>query len=356
MSEAAGTLAANLTNPYRLPTYVGDPAAEYAAFRNSAIVVDRSARGRMRLISEKARDVLSGLVTNDIAALQTSQGMYAAALTPKGKIIIDLRVYARDGELWIDGPPLAWAGWWQTVQKYVNPRLARYEDLSTRYSSFGIYGVAAASLLARAIDVPAPVLESLAPYAHESIGGDSDSGLVARVPDAALPGFELWVPAEAFGAFRERIVAAGVAPVGAATADLVRIEAGRPEWGIDVDEGTLVQEANLDELHAISYTKGCYTGQETVARVHFRGHVNRNLRGLLLPDAELPTRGTELLTSDGKLVGDVRSTARSPRLGGIALAMIRREVALGESLSMAGIGGSARVVELPFGQLVGVLA
>ncbi|MEP7348133.1 MAG: glycine cleavage T C-terminal barrel domain-containing protein [Gemmatimonadaceae bacterium] len=350
MSEGAGMLTADLANPYRLPSYFGDPEAEYAALRERAIVVDRTARGRMRLTGEKSRDVLAGLVTNDIAALQPLRGLYAAALTPKGKIIIDLRVYARDTEIWIDGPPLAWDGWWQTVRKYINPRLARYEDLSTRFASLGVYGVAAASLLARAINIPASVLEALEPYAHVPLDGEGDGGLVARVPDAGVTGFELWIPSEALDAARQRIVAAGIEPAGAVTADLVRIEAGRPEWGIDMDEGTLVQEANMDELQAISYTKGCYTGQETVARVHFRGHVNRSLRGLLLPDsgAELPARGTELLASDGKSVGDVRSRARSPRHGGIALAMIRREVASGDSVSVAGLEGSARVVELPF--------
>jgi folate-binding protein YgfZ len=348
MTDAAGVVTLDVTNPYRLPAYVGDPESEYDAVRQTAIVVDRSARGRMRLIGPKAREVLSGLVTNDIAALQTSQGQYAVALTPKGKIIIDLRVYARDGELWIDGPPLAWSGWLQTARKYINPRLARHEELSTRYASLGVYGVAAAAILARSIGVPSDELESLALYAHLVLASDGDGGLVARVPDAGVSGYELWIPGDGVEDVRQRLITAGAKPAGAVTADLVRIEAGRPEWGIDMDDGTLVQEANMDELHAISYSKGCYTGQETVARVHFRGHVNRRLRGLLLAGTALPARGAGLLDSEGKPVGDVRCTARSPRLGGIALAMIRREVLIGASIGVAGIAGGARVVELPF--------
>jgi folate-binding protein YgfZ len=112
------------------------------------------------------------------------------------------------------------------------------------------------------------------------------------------------------------------------------VEAGYPEWGLDVDDGTLPQEANLDELRAISYTKGCYTGQEVVARIHFRGHVNRHLRGLAYPaDAGVVPRGAQLTDEEGKVVGDVRTSVLSPRLGGVALGMVRREVAPGALLT-----------------------
>jgi folate-binding protein YgfZ len=121
------------------------------------------------------------------------------------------------------------------------------------------------------------------------------------------------------------LVSAGAEAGGSEAFDIARIEAGRPEWGLDMDESTLAQEANMEELHAISYTKGCYTGQETVARVHFRGHVNRMIRGLRF-DGVAPTPGCELVDDTGKRLGDVRSVGLSPRLGGVALAMVRREV------------------------------
>jgi len=348
MSEAGGTLVVRPTNPYRLPSYIAEPLVEYAALRDGAIAIDRRARGRMKLAGDKAREVLTGLVTNDALALQPGQGMYAAALTPKGKIISDLRVYAREGELWIDTPPLAWAGWWEIVRKYINPRLARYADLTESFGCVGVYGAAATTKVAQAMEIPTGVLEGLAVYAHHAIETNDGPALVARVPDAGVDGVELWIPSASFDASWQRVVAAKVAPVGAATADLMRIEAGRPEWGIDMDETTLVQEANLDELHAVSYTKGCYTGQETVARVHFRGHVNRHLRGVLLTGDVAPAFGTDLVAGDGRTVGDVRSAARSPRLGIIALAMIRREVPAGETVRLAGADTEGRVVELPF--------
>ena len=123
-------------------------------------------------------------------------------------------------------------------------------------------------------------------------------------------------------------------PGGQRAYDIARIEAGWPAWGVDVDDTTIPQEANLDELHAISYTKGCYTGQEVVARIHFRGHVNRHLRGVAYPAGEggaLP-HGARLVDGAGKPVGDVRTAVISPRLGGVALAMVRREIELGTSL------------------------
>jgi folate-binding protein YgfZ len=122
------------------------------------------------------------------------------------------------------------------------------------------------------------------------------------------------------------------------------------EWGIDIDDSTIPQEANFDELDAISYTKGCYIGQEVVARVHFRGHVNRHLRGLRAASTDAPPQGAQLIDDSGNHVGDVRSSVASPRLGGIAIGMVRREVELGASLNAKWENGERRVdvAVLPF--------
>jgi folate-binding protein YgfZ len=127
-------------------------------------------------------------------------------------------------------------------------------------------------------------------------------------------------------------VSARATPAGLAAWEIARVEAGRPEWGIDIDDTTIAQEARLDELGAISYTKGCYTGQEVVARVHFRGHVNRGLRGIRASGTTAPPTRATLFDATNKAVGDVRSSVTSPRLGGIALSMIRREVETGAQL------------------------
>src|SRR6185503_18691450 len=136
---------------------------------------------------------------------------------------------------------------------------------------------------------------------------------------------DLFVPFEIFDDVWRAALASGAVPAGLDAWEIARIEAGRPEWGIDIDDATIPQEANLDDLHAISYTKGCYVGQEVVARVHFRGHVNRHLRGLRTADASPPAQGATLHDADGQHVGDVRSSVHSPRLGGVAIGMVRRE-------------------------------
>jgi folate-binding protein YgfZ len=155
---------------------------------------------------------------------------------------------------------------------------------------------------------------------------------IVKAPEVEVEGFELLVPGDAFTSLWAAVVVAGATPAGLEAWDIARVEAGRPEWGVDMDDNTIPQEANFDALHAISYTKGCYVGQETVARVHFRGHVNKHLRGVRAAGMEPIHSGATLHDESGAQVGDVRSAVRSPRLGAIALAMIRREVEPGAAL------------------------
>src|SRR3954469_8133982 len=293
-------------------------ATEYDALRRHAVVFDRSHRGRLRVSGAEAAETLTGLVTNDVAALASGQGQYAAALTPKGKIITDLRIFREESSFLVDCPPRATEGWLATVRKYVNPRIAPYADESVTTRSLGIFGISARLVVGEMTGISSSALGVLPEYAHASVAIDDAHIVIARVPDLELEGFELFVPAASYEMLWERALAAKATPGGLETWEIARVEAGRPEWGIDIDESTLPQEANFEELHAISYTKGCYTGQETVARVHFRGHVNRHLRGLRLV-AEAP-RGARLVDDSGKDVGDVRSIAVSPTLGPIALA------------------------------------
>ncbi len=155
----------------------------------------------------------------------------------------------------------------------------------------------------------------------------------SRLCPMRAQGFEIFLPAHAAPDMIERIRQAGGVVGNLSALDIARVELGRPEWGADMDEGTIPQEANFDELDAISYTKGCYTGQETVARIHFRGHVNRHLRGLrLTAGGPMPPLRAGLVDAAGAAVGDVRSVVHSPRYGLIALAMIRREVEVGAPL------------------------
>jgi folate-binding protein YgfZ len=346
--EAVGELGDVDGRPVVL--HYGDVEAEYSALRTGTLLVDRSLRGRLRVRGDKAKETITGLVTNDILALEPGHGVYAAALTPKGRIIADVRVFVDGTTLLIDGPARGFPGFVAMLKKYVNPRVAPFEDESATTSDLCVAGANSRLVLAEALGAPSATLGTLPPYGHIAVEVDGATILVARTPEVGVDAFDCFVPAATHDTLRTRLLAAGARPGGLQAWEIARIETGRPEWGLDVDETTIAQEANLDDLHAISYTKGCYTGQETVARVHFRGHVNRYLRGLVFEtDDPAPSRAA-LADAAGKAVGEVRSGARSPRIGAIALAMVRREIEPGTELKATWDGGerASRVVRLPF--------
>ncbi len=328
-----------------------DVVAEFAALRTGAVVVDRSFRGRMRFFGERSGEALTGLVTSDVIATAPGHGHYAAALSAKGRIVSDLRIFAMPvgSSYLVDAPPRAWPSFLAMVKKYVNPRLSGYRDDSHAIRDVGIFGADARRVVSKLTGMNGETLGALEPFDNVTATVHGAEVLVARVPDVGLEGYELFVPFEIFDSVWRDARAAGAVPAGLSAWEIARIEAGWPEWGIDMDENTIPQEANFDELNAISYTKGCYIGQEVVARVHFRGHVNRHLRGLRAAGPPPPT-GAQLIDDTGNHVGDVRSAVQSPRLGGIAIGMIRREVAPGAQLTARSEHGEQRVdvVALPF--------
>lgn len=325
-------------------------AQEYQLLHQGAVLIEAEGRLRMRFEGARAAEVVNGLVTNDVAALAPGQGQYAAALTPKGKILADLRVFRTADGVLVDVSSRARTGFADMVRKYVNPRIAKYRDVTSEGAAIEIFGAEAEGVIARAAGLSEKSLGIDADYDHRELNLDGVRATVARIPDAGVAGFTMLVPTEALTLVADLLKAHGARRVTQSVVDIARMEAGRATWGIEMDDSTLVQEANLDELSAISFEKGCYTGQETVARVHFRGRVNRHLRGLRLDRPGVPS-GAELWLSDGeKQVGDVRSTVVSPRFGPIALAMVRREVGEGDELVVRWEGGETRgaVHKLPF--------
>lgn len=320
----------------------------YEAARTGAAFIDRSDRVRMEFAGTKPVETLNGIFTNDVSLLKPGSGLYAAALTNKGKVVADVRVFARDDRFVVDTSAPAGPAFITMIRKYVNPRLATYRDVTATLGTIGVFGPTAAVAVAAAIGIPTASLESLAAYGQCSL--PSGDGFVARVPDLGVPGFDIIARRDTISGIAAHVRGAGIAELSAGDADILRVEAGRPLFGADMDEHVLAQEAALDrdDLAAISFTKGCYTGQETVARVHFRGHVNRTLRGLRA-DAALTSNAT-LHGADGASVGEVRSVAQSPRLGAIALAYVRREIADGTILTVRAASGESRatVCALPF--------
>jgi folate-binding protein YgfZ len=323
-------------------------AADYDALHDGAAFVELD-RHRVRFIGAGARDALNGILTCDVPAIQVGSGAYGVALTPKGKVIADVTVYAVASDYLVEVPGRAWAVWSDMVSKFVNPRLARRVDETSSTGEIGVFGPKAAAAVASVLACDISAIEGLANYSHLEIQRDGTSVDVARIPDLGLDGFRMIGPREAVAEITTRI-ASRARRIGPLAVECARIEAGRPLWGVDMDESTLPQEANLDALNALSYTKGCYTGQEVVARLHFRGHVNRRLVGVRFDGATTPERGTEVFSGENAC-GDTRSSALSPRFGPIALAMIRREVDVGATLVIGKDGAelNGEVVALPFG-------
>lgn len=313
------------------------------------LLIDRSNRARIELSGAHATVTLNGLVTNDVAALKPGQGHYAAALTAKGKVVADMVVLMLDDRLQLHIPPAAAPGLRAMLTKFVNPRFATLHDVSEATGDLTLVGGGVAELLARTSDgsMTADLLTALPLFSHVTGTVGSARVTVVRLPSIGTDNesvYSAFMSRDLIDSVRAVLNAAGAVDASEAAMEILRVESGFPLWGIDMDENTLPQEANLDEMHAVSYTKGCYIGQETVARIHFRGHVNRNLRRLAFTDGVEPPRGAVLQDAEHRGIGDVRSTTRSEREGPIGIGMVRREIDDGQAIDVHWDGGATSAV------------
>ena len=357
--EALGAAFAEVAGR-RVPLHFGDAAAEYRAVREAAGVADRADRAQLRLWGRDPVKMVQGLLTNDLAGAPPGRGVYAAMLTPKGRTLAELRAFrlARPGgtEVLLDLPREALAGTREHLKKFVPPMFARWADASEEMGALGVYGPRSRGLAARALGAEVPPLdedafveatfegEPLVVVGTRAAGGEEGFDLIA--PAAALP--DLWRALLAEGE------GVGARPVGREALETLRVEAGVPRYGADLSEEVIPTEA-FEAIgmvpRAISFTKGCYTGQEVIVRIAHRGHVNRHLRGLRLGALAAPAPGTPLFHPEtGREVGRVTSTARSPLLAEtVALGYVRRELAPGDAVRVGSAEGPrAAVVELPF--------
>jgi len=309
-------------------------ADEYRALTEGCGLVDRAGRGRLALTGSERREFLQGQVTQDIETLEPGHGRYAALLTHKGKMLSDLRVLDVGDELLLSCERAGLQELFNMIRRY---KLGADVELHKRTLEMGELSLIGpdARRIAGATE--------LGPDEHDNVRatiGEHDVILVAT--DL---GVDVFCDAEATEGVRGTLLAAGAAEVTEAAAELVRVESGRPRYGVDVDDNTIPQEAGLNE-RAVSFTKGCYVGQETVARLFYRGKPNRHLRGLKLSEPLEP--GTPLRLGE-KEVGRLASVAVSPAHGPIALAIVRREAEPGAELAVGEDGVTAQVVDLPFG-------
>ena len=297
--------------------------SDYELVTEGVGLVDRSDRAKFVVRGGEAAEFLQGQVSNEVVELARGSGCYSTILTAKGKLRTDLRILRSDDFFWLDTEAVGHAVLRHMLQTYSVGRDVQWEDATADHAILSLIGPQADGL---AEPPPAAAEHSLT---------DTGEGLWVRTD----LGLDLLVNAAKADEWRDRL---GVEPVSLEAAECVRIESGRPRLGYDMDAETMPQEAGIND-RAVSFTKGCYVGQETVARLHYRGKPNRRLLGLRLSEPAPP--GTELQLGE-KVVGKLGSVVVSPDHGPIALALVRREANPGDTVDLA--GSTALIVDVPF--------
>jgi len=344
-------------------------AAEYAALVESCGLVDRSERGKLALTGAGAVEFLNGQVTNELVGLKPGEGCYAAFLTHKGKMLGDLRILAVGDErapaesehtptqLLLDTERSALQALFDMIRRFKVGYDVELHKRTLECSLLSLIGPDADAIAAKAFvqdeasghdaeGLPAP----REPTGPPALAEHEDCHVLANLGPTSVRlirtnvGIDVLFDSTALERVRDALEAAGAMTASEATAEIVRVEQGRPRYGIDLDESTIPQEAGLNE-RAVSFTKGCYVGQETVARLYYRGKPNRHLRGLRL--SEPAEHGAELRLAE-RSVGHLGSSALSPTLGPIGLGLVRREAEPGATVAVGEQGIEAVVCELPF--------
>jgi folate-binding protein YgfZ len=306
--------------------------SEYDAATAGCGLVDRSERGKLALTGDDAKGFLQGQVSNDVESLTPGTGCYAAFLTPKGKMLGDLRILDA-GELLLDTERVALQELFNMIRRF---SIGYRVELHKRTLERGLL-----SLVGPRADEVAAV-GGLAEVEHSHVTAEL-AGIQVRAVRTDV-GIDLLCDAADTEALSAALRRAGAVPVSDAVADCVRVEHGRPRFGVDLDDSVIPQEAGLNE-RAVSFSKGCYVGQETVARLYYRGKPNRHLRGLRR--LAVTAQAGDEIAFDGRTVGRITSVAQSPTHGPIALALVRREAPPGSEVTVGDEVGAV-VVELPF--------
>ena len=327
-----------------LPRHYGDPAAEYRAAREGLAVRDRSHRVRLLVLGRAPIAALQGVLTGRMPSTSSPsrEGLvggrieYSAVLTPKGRMIADLRaMWGPDPDkegLFLDIPAAAIEPLRAHLKRYVPPRLATIEDVTANSGLLTVLGPEAPDTIAEIVfdsGSDAAEVEGLAEGEFLEVQGVR----VARTCDVDVPAWDIFVSAGRLKEMWDSLIEAGAVPIGAGAWETLRVEAGRPAYGEDMDESTILSETGLVD-RAVDHTKGCYTGQEVIVRIRDRGHVNRSLRGLLLAEGPAPKTGADLFQED-RVVGEVTSVVESPRRNGpIGLGYVHRDVSDGGQVTV----------------------
>lgn len=308
---------------WRVPSTYGDAAAEYEVVRGGAGagLFDLSSRGRIEVSGAEAVQFLNGLVTNDVKTLTDGAWMHAAFPNVQGRLLASVRVIRRGDAFLFDTEPATHERVLKALERFTLAGDFHVRDLTGETALLSMQGARAGDFVRAAFGGDA------ADVARGSVLTVPFQGIdltLMRATHTGEDGFDLFVAAREAGSLWDALMKAGARACGFDALEVLRVEAGVPRYGVDVTDANVVLEA-VREDEAVSYTKGCYVGQEIIARIHWRGHVAKQLAGLILdPQAAAPV-GSSIRSSDGgREIGRVTSCVFSPRLKrNVALAVVK---------------------------------
>ena len=338
------------------PAFYTDALSEYRLVRDgsseesaTAGLIDFSSRGRIKVSGGEAIQFLNGLITNDVKALQNGAIMTAAFPTVQGRLIALARVIHLDDFYLIETESETRERAFQTLERFTLAGDFRVEDMTNETAMLSLQGAGSEKIIREALGVDASEIK---PGGAGLVSWNEQQLILWRVTHTSEDGFDVIVSADHAPALWEEFSNAGASPFGFDALEILRIEAGLARYGVDMDETNVVLEAAPEE--AVSFTKGCYVGQEIIARIHWRGHVAKKLTGLLIEDNASVQRNDKIRSLDGKEIGRLTSVTFSPHLERtIALGYVKYDYLVpGTEVRIASGEGqtecAAHVHDLPF--------
>lgn len=352
-----------LKDGWSVPGNYGDTLLEYASVREGGVgLIDLFSRGRILVSGSEAIQFLNGLITNDMKTLAENSWMPAAFPNVQGRLIASVRVIRlRDAQtgtdknvcptFLLDTEAATHDRVLKTIERFTLAGDFRVTDVTNQTAHIAVQGIKAAKIVSEVFGVEAaelgPAEAKQIAWLRSDVPGDAT---MLRATHTGEDGFDLIVNASEATSLWDALHAAGARPVGYDALEMLRIEAGVPSYGIDMDETNVVTEAALDD--AVSYTKGCYVGQEIIARIKYRGHVAKKLTGIKFAQAVKVETGAAIKSIDDKEIGRLTSSTYSPHLGHtIALGYLKYDYLAPETqVRVASDRGEVEVTvaELPF--------
>ena len=358
--EQLGATFAKKHNSWNVAAQFTDAVSEHHVVRRSVGIADVSYRGRYRLVGEDRAKFLHRIISNDVESLSTGQGAYAMILTHRGKIIADFNVYVLEDMIGIDTASETTETLFNELDKYIIADDVEISDLTAETGAIAVHGPQSSDLVQSVLGMNGLAdLPERHNRFHEADAPFNYNVVCARTDTTGEIGYTLYTPAEALVPLWERLMREGerfnVQPIGWNALESLRIEAGVPRYGTELTDAVIPLEAELE--HAIDFEKGCYIGQEIVARMKYRGHPNRLLRGIEIDGISASVESFELcqgtpVFNEDKEVGWITSATFSPTLGKL-IAMVYVRMAVADAGSRVQIETSegridGRVVLLPF--------